>query len=120
MRGGRCGVAPLRDETLCFWHSPEHASDAAEARRLGGLRRRREKTLQGAYDYDGLDTIAQLRRILDIVVADGLGLESSIARGRLLIAAVIAGAKLLELGDLADRVQALEAVLKPRLLKGRR
>jgi hypothetical protein len=45
---------------------------------------------------------------------------NSVARGRLLIAATQALTKLLEVGELADRVEALEATLKPRLLKVRR
>ena len=39
--GKRCPVAPLRDGEYCFMHSPDHSAEAAEARRLGGLRRRR-------------------------------------------------------------------------------
>jgi len=30
----------MKGEDFCFWHSPEHAEEAEEARRLGGLRRR--------------------------------------------------------------------------------
>lgn len=43
---------------------------------LGGLRRRREGTIGVAYDLDGLDHAAGIRRILDIVVADSLGLDN--------------------------------------------
>jgi hypothetical protein len=50
--GDRCLAPPLRDSNFCFWHDPEHQRDAAEARRLGGLRRKREGTLQGAYDLE--------------------------------------------------------------------
>ena len=39
-------------------HSPEHAKEVQEARRLGGLRRKREVTLSGAYDFEGLGTVA--------------------------------------------------------------
>lgn len=111
--GEPCRQPPLRDEDLCFWHSPTHAGEAADARRLGGLRRRREKTLQGAYEYEGLDSTPQLRRILDIVVADGLGLESSVARGRLLIAAVLAATRLLEVGELEARLSIIENRIIP-------
>jgi hypothetical protein len=106
---------------FCFWHSPDHAEDAAAARKLGGQRRRRESTLAGAYEIGPLDAVGGIRRVLEIVIFDGLGMESnSVARGRLLIAATQALTKLLEVGELADRVEALEATLKPRLVKGRR
>ena len=113
--GDRCRVAPLADESYCFWHHPDHQEEATEARRLGGLRRRREKTLEGAYDVAGLDTVAGIRRVLEIAVLDALGLENSIARTRALVSVTLAAARLLEVGELEDRLQAVEAALGPRL-----
>ncbi len=64
---GQPSRAPrLRDSEFCFWHSPEHAEEAAEAQRLGGLRRRREEAVSGAYDFDGLQDVAQVQRLLEI------------------------------------------------------
>jgi hypothetical protein len=105
----------MQDEEQCFWHSPAHAEEATEARRLGGLRRRRERTLQGAYDIEGLDSVAQIRRVLEVAVMDALGLENSVARSRVLVSCVIAAAKLLEVGELEARLEAVEATLTPRL-----
>ena len=58
-QGKPCRQAPLLDGEFCFWHDPEHAQEAAEARRLGGLRRRRERTVSGAYDLEGLESVPQ-------------------------------------------------------------
>ena len=110
--GRRCLAAPLHDGPFCFWHTPEREEDAAEARRLGGLRRRRERTVSGAYDFAGLGSIESIRRILEIAVLDALGLENSIARARLLIAGSLAAAKLLETGELEERLTSLEAALR--------
>jgi hypothetical protein len=77
----------MHDGDYCFWHSPEHAEEAAKARSLRGQRRRRESTLAGAYDVGPLDAVGGIRRVLEIVTFDGLGMEISVARGRLLIAA---------------------------------
>lgn len=107
--GRACRATPLRDEAFCFWHSPEHTEEAAEARRLGGLRRRREKSLRGVYDLVSLETVEGIRRIVEIATFDTLGLESSIARSRTLIAAALAAVRLKEVGDLVARVAALEA-----------
>jgi hypothetical protein len=112
--GDRCLAPPLRDSNFCFWHDPEHQPDAADARRLGGLRRRREGTLQGAYDLDGLDTVLGIRRLLEIALLDTLGLENSVGRSRALIAGVLAAAKLLEVGEHEERLAAIEAALGPR------
>jgi len=113
-RGERCGMNALRGSKLCFWHDPEHASEAAEARRLGGLRRKREHAVAGAYDIEGLEDVPSLRRLLEIAALDLLGLENSISRARALIAVVAAGAKLLEVGEVDERLKAVEHVLRQR------
>lgn len=112
--GRPCRAWPLRDGDRCFWHSPDREEEAAEARRLGGLRRRRERTVQGAYDFDGLASVATIRRLLEIATVDALGLDNSIARSRVLIAAALAAAKLLELGKIEERLARLEAASEQR------
>lgn len=110
--GERCASSPMRDGDECFWHSPDHAEAATEARRLGGLRRRKEGTIAGAYDFAGLGSVVEIRRLVEIVVLDALSMESSIARGRLLIAAAQAATKLLEVGELEGRVDHIETALR--------
>ncbi len=112
--GEPCRATPLRDEPFCFWHSPAHAEEAAAARKVGGQRRRREHTIAGAYELEGLEGIGGLRRVLDITLADLLGLENTVPRARALIAVVGSGAKLLEVGELEDRVKSLEQTVQPR------
>ena len=106
--GRGCRNWPIRGEPYCLWHSPDREEEAAEARRLGGLRRRREKTLAGAYDFGGLASTEAIRRILEIATFDALSLENSIARARVLISAAQAATKLLETGELEERIAALE------------
>jgi hypothetical protein len=96
-------------------HDPEHATEMQEARRLGGLRRRKEKVTSGAYDLEGLNDIRQIRRLLEIAALDALGLENSIARSRTLAYLAQVSVKLLEVGELEERLRALESVLHPRL-----
>lgn len=112
--GRRCRASPMREQPFCFWHSPDREEDAAEARRLGGLRRRREKTLAGAYDLAGLDSVGAIRRVLEIATLDALGLENSIARARVLISAALAAAKLLEVGELEARLASLESAVEAK------
>jgi hypothetical protein len=109
--GEACAMAPLHDRPYCFSHDPERAADAAEARRLGGLRRRKEGTIAVAYDLPGLDSVTGIRRLLDVVVTDGIGLDNGIPRLRVLISTAVAATNLLKVGEFEDRVAALEAAI---------
>ncbi len=121
-KGEPCRQAPVQDSEFCFWHSPEHAQEAADARRLGGLRRRREKAVSGAYEIEGLETVDQVRRLLEVAMLDTLSMENSIARSRTLVYLAQVALKALEVGEFQERLQALEAALaqRPKIVGGRR
>ncbi len=119
-KGEPCRQAPLQESEFCFWHSPDHTTEAAEARRLGGLRRRKENAVSGAYDVEGLATVDQIRRLIEIAVLDTLSMENSIARSRTLGYLGQVALKVLEVGDFQERLQALEAAIGPRILRGGR
>ena len=108
--GTACRAYPGVGSSVCFLHDPERAPEAAEVRRMGGLRRRREGTLAAAYDLQGLSSVEGIRRLLEIVVADALGLDNGAARLRILLSAAATAARLLALGDFEERLAALEAV----------
>ena len=118
--GQPCRAPPLQDSDFCLFHSPDHAKETAEARRLGGLRRRKEKTVAGAYDIEGLDDIPKIRRLLEIAVLDTLSLENSVARSRTLAYLAQIALKALEVGEFEARLEALEATMGPRLRTGKR
>ena len=109
--GQPCRASKLRDSDYCLMHSPEHAEDVAEARRLGGLRRRREVAVSGAFDFVGLETVADIRRLPEVAVLDTLGMENSIARNRTLAYLATTAIKLLEVGELEQRLESLEAAV---------
>ena len=110
--GERCRAWPLRDAERCFAHDPEHAEQAAEARRLGGLRRRREGTLSTTYELGEIDSIEGQRRLLDIIVADALAMDAGAPRLRILLDAIKTAMKLRETTELEARLSALEAALR--------
>ena len=112
--GRPCGAGPQLERDFCFVHDPERAAEVTEARRLGGLRRRREVTVATAYDLEGLDHTDGIRRVLDIAVTDSLSLDNGIDRNRTLIAAAATATRLLAVGDLEARLEALEAALPRR------
>lgn len=115
MPSGRpCRATPMRDQPFCFWHAPETAEEAAEARRLGGLHRRKKKTVASIYDFRGLRTVEAHQALLETAATETLALENSIPRNRVLAQIVAAGSKLLEVGELEERLSALEATQKGR------
>ena len=82
--GQPCGATAMRDSPFCFFHSPDTAQEAAEARRLGGLRRKREVAIAGAFEFEGLESVNQIRRLIEVAALDALELENSVARSRTL------------------------------------
>ena len=109
--GQPCRQAPLKAAEYCLWHSPEHVAEAAEARRLGGLRRRKEKTVGAVYDIGDLGSVGDIQRLVKIAVVDTLSLENSIARSRALAYLAQTALKVLEVGELEHRVEQLETQL---------
>jgi hypothetical protein len=79
---------------------------------MGGLHRRKKRTVATIYGFGGLRSIEDHQALLETISVETLGLENSIARNRAINAFVATGAKLLELGDLAARVAALEGRLQ--------
>ncbi len=67
--------------------------------------------VSGAYDFQGLHSVADIRRLLEVAVLDTLGLENSIARARTLAYLAMTAIKLLEVGELERQLAALEAAV---------
>jgi hypothetical protein len=107
--GRLCRATPLREVDRCVFHDPGHAEEVAEARRLGGHRRSRERTVAAAFDLAGLGDVQAIQRLLEIAAFDTLALPASLDRSRVLIAIAAASLRLVETRDLADRVARLEA-----------
>ena len=106
--GRPCRAPALHAGSACFWHAPESREAAAEARRLGGLRRRREGTVGGAYALEGFRTGADLQRVLELALADTLELENTVPRTRALTQLVSVAARVKETTELEARLRALE------------
>jgi hypothetical protein len=96
---------------FCFWHAPETADEAAEARRIGGLHRRKRKTVGAIYGFHGLRTIEDLQSLLETAAIETIALENTVARNRAIGGFVATGAKLIEIGELEARLAVLELAL---------
>lgn len=118
--GEECRQAPLREREFCYWHDPENEEAAQEARRHGGLRRKRENTLAGAYDFDGINSEGSLARLLDIASYDALSLDVGLGKVRAIVAIVQTAEKVLLAQDFEQRLEAIESVLGERVKEKRR
>ena len=113
--GRLCSAYPLVGGTHCYLHSPDHAEEVAEARKLGGLRRRRETTVASAFDLSqGLTSVPGIQRLLEIAAMDVLALENSVPRARTLAYLGQISLKCLEKGVWEAQLKALEAALASR------
>jgi hypothetical protein len=73
--GRACRATPMRDEPFCFWHAPETAEEAAEARRLGGLHRRKKKSVAAVFGFGGLRTIGDNQASLETAAIETLAIR---------------------------------------------
>jgi hypothetical protein len=112
--GEACGAPPLTEGAYCLWHDPEHADVVAEARKVGGGRKRKEATIAVAYSFEGLATVPQIRRLVEVAVIDALSLDNTIARARALAYLAQTASKLLEVGELEERLEKIELALAAR------
>lgn len=99
----------MSDSPYCFWHDPQSQQQAADARRLGGQRRRREAVVAQTFGFEGLGSVPEIRRLLEVAVSDTLSLENSVARNRTIAYLVQMALKTLEVGEFEERLAALEA-----------
>jgi hypothetical protein len=111
--GQPCQSPPLHDSEYCLMHSPEHKQEVQEARRLGGMRHKREVTVAGAYDIESINTIEGIRRLIEIAMLDTLSMDNSLSRNRTLAYLAMVALKTLEMGEFEERLAALEQSVHP-------
>ena len=98
-------MAPLRESDYCFNHDPAVGRQRATARKKGGRNRRTKKA---ARICKPLRSVGAVMEVLEGAVADTVVQENSAQRSHTLgyLAGVLL--KALEIGELEDRVCALE------------
>ena len=99
-------------------HHPDHGAEVAQARRLGGVHRRKEATLMEVYDLGDLGTIGGARRLLSIVALETLALPNSVPRNQTLVAVAKASVKVIEAADIADILAPYELPRGPDRRRG--
>lgn len=91
-----CRAPAMRGQDRCYWHDPARVEEAGDARRLGGLHRRKATSVAAVYDFAGLRTVEGAQRLLETATVETFALDNSIARNRALIAAAKTAEQLIE------------------------
>ena len=112
-RGTPCRAHPPRDGVYCRMHDPARSDENQASRRLGGLRRRREKVVTTALDLKDVSSLDGLGRVLDIGMVDTLALENSIMRSRTLAALASVKLRWFELAAVQRVLELLQGAAAP-------
>lgn len=99
----------LRGSKYCFTHSPDTRAQQAQARKAGGAARHTAHAGDPEIIPADITDIPSARKILDYVKDELLVSDNSIARNRALLALFDSFIKSLEIGELEQRIAALEA-----------
>lgn len=108
--GTRCRVAPLYESDYCFWHDPARAEDVHRARQAGGVRRRNEALVAGAYDLGDLSTPEGIQRLLDIAQTEAVRIENPVQKVRALNSIARTAILLLDTTDEHERLRLIKEV----------
>jgi len=107
--GQACKIAALKGDRFCFTHSRQTRAAQAAARKLGGQNRHTPHFAGPETLPADVTTLPQARQILTYTLAEVIGMDNSIARARVLLALFDSFIKSIEIGELEQRIAALEA-----------
>ena len=111
--GEPCNAWAVTDDDFCFSHSPRLRQEATEARRLGGLRKHRQRTVAAAYQFQGLRSYSDILTMLESAATDTLMLNNTVGRTRMLVGISETARRCLANDD-QDRIKSLEAAVLRR------
>ena len=104
--GKKCQAYAIKDSEYCFFHNPGSAKKRAAARKKGGFHRRVLKSKK--YEHHSIKTVNDLNAILESAINEARSLESSQSQLRVLGYLCQIALKGQELGNLEERLNALE------------
>jgi len=99
---------------FCFTHDAAKGKERAIARRNGGLKRITPSVADKSLVPKITRTITDVMTILDYALQESLELSNSIQRGRLLVSIAHGYIEALKVGEMEQRLEAVEMTLKMR------
>lgn len=112
--GKRCQAKPITGSEYCFSHDANSAAARAAAHKLGGERTRTPHGGDLAIIPTEINTIKDARKILAYALAELAPMENSLQRVRAYIAIFDSYNESIKTGELAERLAAIESILKAR------
>ena len=113
LNGEPCN-ASASDTGFCFAHDATKGKQRALARRNGGLKRITPHVADASLVPKETRTIKDVMTILDYALQESLVLSNSIQRGRLLVSIAHGFIEALRLGQIEERLDAVEHALQLR------
>jgi len=113
-RDGEPCNASASETGYCFAHDATKGKERAVARRNGGLKRITPHVADASLVTKETRTIKDVMTILDYALQESLVLSNSIQRGRLLISIAHGFIEALKVGELEQRLDAVEHALQLR------
>ena len=113
-RNGEPCNASASENGFCFTHDATKGKERAIARRNGGLRRITPSVADKSLVPKETRTITDVMTILDYALQESLALQNSIPRGRLLVSIAHGYIEALKVGEMEQRLEAVEMTLKMR------
>lgn len=104
--GRRCEGYAVTGSDFCLSHDPRRAKDRTARSRKGGRNHAVPKLLKEWTRK--IESIGDLLDLLNLTIADTVAQDNTAARSRVLLQAIETGIKALEIGELENRVAALE------------
>ncbi len=112
-QGERC-KAFANENGVCFMHDATKGKEKALARRNGGLATKKPHFADASVLPLTIRNIASVLIVLDYALRESVGLDNSIQRGRLLVSIAHGYIEALKVGELEQRLEAVEVALKSR------
>ncbi|MEQ1642053.1 MAG: DUF5763 domain-containing protein [Pyrinomonadaceae bacterium] len=109
--GTQC-KAYASDSGYCFMHDAAKGRERALARRNGGLSTKKPHTADASLIPAEVRSIDGVLAVLNYALLESIVLDNSIARGRLLVSIAHGFVEVLKVGELEQRLEALELTLK--------
>ena len=113
-KSGEPCSASASENGFCFTHDVTKGKERAIARRNGGLRRITPHVADAQLVPKQTRSIESAMIILDYALQESLVLQNSIQRGRLLVSIAHGYIEALKVGELEQRLEAVEVALKSR------